>query len=66
MNRTLILIGLCCIIVGLLWPWLRTMPFGRLPGDIVIVRDNVRLFFPITTCIVISVALSILFWLFRK
>jgi hypothetical protein len=66
MNRTLILIGLCCIIAGLLWPWLRAVPFGRLPGDIVIVRDNVRLFFPITTCIVISVVLSILFWLFRK
>ena len=66
MNRTLILIGLCCIIVGLLWPWLHTLPFGRLPGDIVIVRDNIRLFFPITTCIVISVVLSILFWLFRK
>ena len=66
MNRTLILIGLCCIIAGLLWPWLRALPFGRLPGDIVIVRDNVRLFFPMTTCIVISVVLSILFWLFRK
>jgi hypothetical protein len=66
MNRTLILIGLCCIIAGLLWPWLRAVPFGRLPGDIVIVRDTVRLFFPITTCIVISVVLSILFWLFRK
>lgn len=66
MNRTLILIGLCCIILGLLWPWLRTLPFGRLPGDIVIVRDNVRFFFPLTTCVVISVVLSILFWLFRK
>ena len=66
MNRILILIGLCCIIVGLFWPWLRTLPFGRLPGDIVIVRDNVRFFFPITTCIVISVVVSILFWLFRK
>ena len=66
MNRTLILIGLGCILLGILWPWVRTVPFGRLPGDIVIVRDNVRFFFPITTCIVISVVLSILFWLFRK
>jgi len=66
MNRTLILIGIGCIAAGLLWPWLRTLPLGRLPGDIVIVRDNVRFFFPLTTCIVISVVLTILFWLFRK
>ena len=66
MNRTLILIGLGCILLGIFWPWVRAVPFGRLPGDIVIVRDNVRFFFPITTCIIISVGLSILFWLFRK
>jgi hypothetical protein len=66
MNRTLVLIGICCIIVGLLWPWLRTLPLGRLPGDLVVVRENFRFFFPITTCVVVSVLLTILFWLFRK
>ena len=66
MNRTLILIGICCIIVGLLWPWLRTLPLGRLPGDIVVVRENFRFFFPLTSCVVVSVLLTILFWLFRK
>lgn len=66
MNRTLVFIGIGCIVVGLFWPWLRNLPLGRLPGDIVIVRDHVRFFFPLTTCIVVSVVLTILFWLFRK
>lgn len=66
MNRTLVFIGIGCIFAGLFWPWLRNLPFGRLPGDIVIVRDHVRFFFPLTTCIVVSVVLTILFWLFRK
>jgi len=66
MNRTLILIGIGCIVAGLLWPWLRTLPLGRLPGDIVIVRDNVRFIFPLTSCLVVSVVLTLLFWLFRK
>ncbi len=66
MTRTLILLGICCIVTGLLWPWLRTLPWGRLPGDIVIVRENFRFFFPLTTSMVISVVVSLLFWLFRK
>lgn len=66
MNRTLIFLGIGCIVAGLFWPWLRTLPLGRLPGDIFIVRDNVRFFFPITSCIVVSIVLTILFWLFRK
>lgn len=66
MSRTLVLLGIFCILAGLLWPWLRTLPLGRLPGDIVIVRENFRFFFPITSSIVVSLVLSLLFWLFRK
>lgn len=66
MNRALVFIGIGCIVAGMLWPWLRNLPFGRLPGDIVIVRDHFRFFFPLTTCIVVSVVLTIIFWLFRK
>lgn len=66
MNRTLVLLGICSILAGLLWPWLRTLPLGRLPGDIVIVRENFRFFFPVTSSIVVSLVLSLLFWLFRK
>ncbi|WP_319586688.1 DUF2905 domain-containing protein [uncultured Desulfobulbus sp.] len=66
MNRPLVLIGICCIVAGLLWPWLRAVPLGRFPGDIVVVRENFRFFFPLTSCVVVSVLLTILFWLFRK
>jgi hypothetical protein len=39
---------------------------GRLPGDIVIKRENFTFYFPLATCILISVVLTLLFWLFRK
>ena len=42
-------------------PWL-----GRLPGDIVVERDPVTFYFPLATCVIISVALSLLFYLFRR
>jgi len=65
MSRTLVLIGIGCIVAGLLWPWLRTFPLGRLPGDIVIVREHFRLYLPLTSSILVSLVVSILFWLFR-
>ena len=66
MNRTLVIIGLICVVIGLLWPWLRQLPLGRLPGDILIVRENFRFSFPLTSCIVVSLLLSLLLWLLRK
>jgi len=66
MTRLLITLGVALIIAGLAWPWLVKLGLGRLPGDIVIERENFRFFFPITTMIVISLALSLIFWLFRK
>jgi len=54
------------VVAGLLWPWLRQVPLGRLPGDIVIVREHFRFSFPLTSCIVVSVLLSLLLWLLRK
>jgi len=66
MSRTLIIIGLILIAAGLLWPWLTRLGLGRLPGDIAIERDNFRFYFPITTSILISLLLTLLFWLFRK
>jgi len=66
MSRTLVLIGIGCIAAGLLWPWLRTLPLGRLPGDMVFVRENFRLYFPLTSSILVSLVVSLLFWLFRK
>ena len=66
MSRALVLLGIGCIVVGLLWPWLRTLPLGRLPGDIVVVRENFRFYLPVTSSILVSLVLSLLFWLFRK
>ena len=66
MQRILIIAGITLLVVGLLWPWLGKLNLGRLPGDIVIERENTRFYFPITTSILISLLLSILFWLFRK
>lgn len=66
MNRPLILIGLLIVAVGLFWPWLSKLPLGQLPGDIVIRRENVSFYFPITTMILASLLLSAILWLFQR
>ena len=66
MARTLIIIGLVIVVVGLLWPWLTKIGLGRLPGDIVIERGNNSFYFPIVTCVLISLALSLVLWLFCR
>jgi Protein of unknown function (DUF2905) len=62
MARWLIILGVVLILAGLLWPWLGKLGLGRLPGDIVIERENFRLNLPITTSILISVILSLILW----
>jgi len=66
MSRTLIVVGLSIIAMGLLWPWLTRIGLGRLPGDIVIERENFRLYVPITTGILISIVLSAILWLINR
>ncbi|MEJ2325573.1 MAG: DUF2905 domain-containing protein [Chromatiaceae bacterium] len=66
MQRVLILLGIALVLLGILWPWLGKLPIGRLPGDIVVEKDNFRLFFPITTMVIISLALTLILWLFKK
>jgi hypothetical protein len=66
MRRTLIVIGIVIVIVGLLWPWLVRIGFGRLPGDIVIRRESFTFYAPITTAILASVALSIVLWFINR
>ena len=62
----LIIVGVLIIGIGVVWllssaiPWL-----GKLPGDIVIERENFRFYFPIVTCIVISLLLTGIMWLIR-
>ncbi len=66
MQKGLVIAGLVLLVAGLAWPWLRRLPLGRLPGDILIERDNFVFYFPITTMILVSLVLTLLIWLFRR
>lgn len=66
MSRLLIVVGVILILLGLAWPLLQKLGLGRLPGDISIERDGFRFYFPITTSVIISLLLTLIFWLFRK
>lgn len=66
MPRLLVTLGIILVVVGLLWPWLTKLGLGRLPGDIVVERENGRFYFPIMTSLIVSLLLSLLFWLFRR
>lgn len=66
MQRTLIAIGIIIILIGLAWPWVSKIPFGKLPGDIVVSGEKYKAYFPIVTSLVLSAVLTLLFWLFRK
>ncbi|WP_110932207.1 DUF2905 domain-containing protein [Paenibacillus bouchesdurhonensis] len=66
MPKILIIAGAVLIIVGLLWSVLgRFIHLGRLPGDIIIDKGNVKFYFPIVTCILISVVLSLIGYIVR-
>ena len=64
MGKTLVVLGLAIAGLGLLI--MLGLPFGRLPGDIAIKRDNFSFYFPITTSIVLSIILTLIFALFRR
>jgi hypothetical protein len=66
MVRFLIVLGLAILVAGLLWPYLGRIGLGRLPGDIVIERDNVTFYFPLMTCLLVSVLLSLVFWVVNR
>jgi hypothetical protein len=62
----LVIAGLCLVGIGLVWLFGPSiLGFGRLPGDITIERGNFRAYFPLTTCVVVSLGLTALFWLVR-
>ncbi len=64
--KILIIGGIILIITGLIWQFGgRFLQFGRLPGDIVVEKENFRFYFPIATSIILSILLSLLLFLFR-
>ena len=66
MSRTLILLGLVLVAVGLLWRWIGQLKLGRLPGDIVVQHQNFTLYFPITTGLLLSALLTLILWLANR
>ena len=66
MQRILIAIGAVLLLVGLLWPWLSSLGLGRLPGDIRIETANGVFYFPITTCVIVSIVVSLVIWFIRR
>ncbi len=66
LQRFLIGLGLVILIVGIAWPMLSRIGLGRLPGDIVIERSGTSFYFPVVTCIIVSIALSAIFWLVNR
>ena len=66
-GKMLILLGAVIVIVGLLLLFIEKIPFlGKLPGDMSFNWGNTRIYFPIVTCLVISVILSLIFSLFKR
>jgi hypothetical protein len=66
MTRFLVVLGLVIVVAGLLWPYLGQLGLGWLPGDIVIERENMTFYFPLMTCLLVSVLFSLVFWVVNR
>jgi len=67
LGKILVIIGLLIAAVGgVIWSGIGRSWLGRLPGDIHYKGDNFSFHFPIVTCLLISVILSLILWLLRK
>jgi hypothetical protein len=67
LGRALIVLGIAILVLGVLFTFGGRIPWlGHLPGDIYIQRGRFSFYFPITTCIVISVVISLVLYLFRR
>jgi hypothetical protein len=65
-GLVLLILGLVIAGVGLIWILAPSIPWlGRLPGDIRIERENFRFYFPLMTCLLVSLVLSLVMWVIR-
>lgn len=66
--KIFIIIGAMLICFGIAWQfgWLQNIKIGRLPGDIRIEREGFNFYFPLTTCVLISIIIGLINWLFKK
>jgi len=65
MQKLLIILGIVILVIGLLYPYIKKLGLGQLPGDLMFKSGNSTFFFPIVTCIIISVVLTIILNLFK-
>ena len=65
MQKILIIIGIVLLILGILYPYMKKLGLGQLPGDIIFKTGSSTIFFPIVTCIIISIILTVIFNLFK-
>ena len=65
MQKLLIILGIVILVIGLLYPYIKKLGLGQLPGDIMFKSGNSTFFFSIVTCVIISFVLTIIFNLFK-
>jgi len=66
LQKTLIIVGLVIAAIGVAWPMISKLGLGRLPGDIRIEGESGGFYFPIVTCIVVSIVISLVLWFLRR
>ena len=66
MQKIIIILGVLFIIIGVLFPYISKIGLFKLPGDIYFGTKNFKLFFPITTSILLSILVSIIIWIWKK
>ena len=65
MQKLLIILGIVILVIGLLYPYIKKLGLGQLPGDLMFKSGNSTFFLPIVTCIIVSVVLTIILNLFK-
>lgn len=66
-GKILIVIGLLAILMGLFITFGgKSIPFGRLPGDVRVEKENLSFYFPVVSCLLASAVFSIILWIFSK
>jgi hypothetical protein len=62
----LVILGVALVVLGLAWPWIEKLGLGRLPGDFRIEREGFSFYFPLTTALIVSAAVSLVLWWLRR
>ena len=66
MKVWLVVLGVVLVVAGLAWPLIERFGLGRLPGDIRIEREGFSFYFPLATCLIVSLVASVIIWLLRR